>query len=137
MGLSGWLKSLRGRPRGRPGAVVKSDAGRAARGRPRAVVTFDDRGVTCRRIGGVVESVAWDDLHSVEIRTTDEGPFVEDVFLVLHAAGGGCVVPQEAEGFADLIGRLQRLPGFDNGALISAMTCAENATFPCWRRGDA
>jgi hypothetical protein len=121
MGLSGWLKALRGR----------------MHERPKAVVTFDDHGGSCRRPDGTVESVAWEDLRLVEIRTTDEGPFLEDVFLVLHATDGGCVVPQAAEGFLELIKRLQQWPGFDNTALISAMTCTDNASFVCWRRGDA
>jgi hypothetical protein len=105
--------------------------------RPRAVATFDDQGASCRRPDGTVESVAWDDLRLIEIRTTDVGPFLEDVFLVLHATESGCVVPQEAEGFVKLVEYLQQWPGFDHKTLISAMTCTDNASFVCWRRGDA
>jgi hypothetical protein len=81
--------------------------------------------------------MAWDDVQSVEIRTTDAGPWVEDVFLVLRAAESVCVVPQGAEGFAELFEHLQQWPGFDNMAVISAMGCAENATFVCWRRAES
>ena len=105
--------------------------------RPRAIATFDETGVTCRWPDGPVQSVTWDELEAVEIRTTDWGPFVEDVFLVLYAGDGGCVVPQEAEGFDPLLRRLQSLPGFDNAAVGSAMTCTYNAVFPCWRRIDS
>src|SRR4051812_37159375 len=86
-----------------------------------AVATFDDHGATCRWPDGTIQAVTWDDLQAVEICTTDMGPFVEDVFLVLHATDGGCIVPQEAEGFAKLIGHLQQWPGFDIKAAISAM----------------
>jgi hypothetical protein len=120
MELSGWLKLLRGR----------------LRERPKAVATFDDHGAACRWPDGTVASVAWDQLRSVEIRTTEAGPFAEDVFLVLHADDSDCVVPQEAEGFGGLLERLQRLPGFDHEAISAAMTCTDNATFPCWRRAD-
>ncbi len=105
--------------------------------RPKTVVTFDERGVTCRWPDGPVQSVTWDELRTVEIRTTDWGPFVEDVYLVLNAGDDGCVVPQEAQGFNPLLERLQTLSGFDNGAVGSAMTCTDNAIFPCWRRIDA
>src|SRR5262249_15073322 len=60
---------------------------------PKVVTTFDDRGASCRWPDGTLASVTWDDLHSVEIRTTDAGPFAEDVFLVLRAGGGDCAVP--------------------------------------------
>jgi hypothetical protein len=105
--------------------------------RPKAVASFNDCGASCSWPDGTVESVPWDELHAVEIRTTDAGPFFEDVFLVLDAGDRGCVIPQEAEGFGALFERLQQLPGFDNQAAISAMTCTDNATFQCWRRGDA
>jgi hypothetical protein len=103
----------------------------------RSSVVVDERGVTCRRPGGTVEAVAWADLRAVEILTTDEGPWSEDVFWVLHGRGGGCVVPQEAEGSNALLERLQQLPGFDNAAVIRAMGSTENARFPCWKAADA
>ncbi|WP_422928138.1 hypothetical protein [Singulisphaera sp. PoT] len=105
--------------------------------RPRAVASFDDQGVSSRKPNGLVESVRWDELRLVEVRTTDEGPFVADVYLVLHAGKGGCVVSQEDEGFGPLFERLQQLPGFDNEAFISAMSCTDNAIFECWRRTEA
>jgi hypothetical protein len=121
MGLSDWLKLLRGR-RHEP---------------PKVIATFDDHGASCRWPDGTSVSVAWDDLRSVEIHTTDAGPFVEDVFLVLRATDGDCVVPQGAEGFAKLIAHLKQWSGFDIEALYSAMTCTDNATFLCWERADA
>lgn len=79
-------------------------------------------------------SVTWNDLQAIEIRTTDQGPFVEDVFLLLHTNEGGLAVPQEADGSAALLAHLQQWPGFDTEAVIAAMTCTDNAAFPCWRR---
>lgn len=105
------------------------------RDRPRAVVAVDDEGVTCSRPGGPAESIRWDELHEVVIVTTDEGPFVEDVFFVLSDAGAArCTIADEADGFPALLGRLQALPGFDNRAVIAAMGSADNARFPCWKR---
>src|SRR4051794_5572709 len=101
-----------------------------------ATVTFDDDGVTCRRPDGLVEAVRWADLQIVLIQTIDAGPAVDDVFWVLGGGDSGCVVHSEAEGMNLLLERLQRLPGFDNNAVIQAMSCTENQNFVCWKRPE-
>ena len=101
------------------------------------VVEVSDSGVQCRRPDQTVESVTWDDLQCVEIVNTDEGPFVADVFWVLHGSNSGCAIPQGATGERELLDRLQRLPGFDNGALINAMGVTTNQRSVCWRRTSA
>ncbi len=100
----------------------------------RVTVSFDDESVICRRPGGLVETVRWSDLQVVFIQTTDDGPAVDDVFWVLGGSDSGCVVPIEADGIELLLERLQRLPSFDNNAVIHAMSCAENREFVCWQR---
>jgi len=103
----------------------------------RPVVHIDDHGVRRDLAGGKVEQVTWDDLQEVSILTTGDGPFAEDVFFVLAGQEGrGCVVPQSAPEGGRLLERLQRLPGFDNEAVIRAMASVEDARFVCWRRGD-
>ena len=96
-------------------------------------VTFDDAGVVRTMGDGTRESVRWDELEAVLILTTDEGPFREDVFWLLKGREGGCAVPGGAEGMDRLLTRLQALPGFDNEAVIRAMSSTEDATFLCWR----
>lgn len=105
-----------------------------ARSLPALRASFDDDGVSLERSGRALGTVAWRDLVAVEFVTTDEGPFSEDVFLVLHDGGPGFVVPQGAEDFGALLERLQKLPGFENRAVIDAMGSTENARFPCWSR---
>ena len=102
----------------------------------RFVVEVTGAGVTCCRPGGPTESVEWDDLQKVFIRTTDEGPFAPDVFWILAGRKGGCVVPQGATGEDVLLERLQALPGFDNEALIKAMASTSNQDFVCWQRSE-
>lgn len=98
-------------------------------------VTVDDAGVHRVLADGRVEAVRWDDLESVEILTTDEGPFADDVFWLLLSVAGGCAVPGSAASSGDLLARLQALPGFDNEAVIRAMGSTKNARFELWRRG--
>ena len=99
------------------------------------VVLVSDADIVCTRPDGTVERVAWADLNKIEIVTTSEGPMVPDVFWVLHGSGGGCAVPQGATGEAQLLERLQALPGFDNAAVIEAMTCSSDRRFLCWQKG--
>ena len=85
--------------------------------------------------GGKVESVTWDDLQTVLAMTNDSGPLAEDFFLVLIGASGrGCLVPGEAEGFKNLLARLQRLPNFDNEMFAQACCSTSNERFLCWWR---
>jgi len=98
-------------------------------------IEWDDNGITRALPDGRSEGVTWANLVRVSVLTTDEGPFVEDVFFVLESADGkGCVVPQEADHDSRLLEFLQKLPGFDNEQLVRAMTSVENARFLCWER---
>jgi hypothetical protein len=96
-------------------------------------VTITDERVVVTRPDGETESVEWVDLLSVIIETTDEGPFVPDVFWILVGTRSECVVPQGAKGENNLLGRLQQLPGFDNEKVIAASVSTENAKFVCWK----
>ena len=97
---------------------------------------FIDDLVVRRELGdGTIEEVAWEDLVEVQIVTTDEGPFVDDVFFLLAGRNGtGVCVPQGAPGSAPLLERLQRLPHFDNDQVIQAMMSSKNARFVCWKK---
>jgi hypothetical protein len=76
--------------------------------------------------------VAWNELSLVAIETNNQGPFVEDVFWVLATKEYSLRIPQSATGSTELLERLQSLPNFDNGSVISAMGCAEDRFFICW-----
>lgn len=100
-------------------------------------VSFDEEEVVRTKPNGVQERVRWADLLEVYIVTTDEGPFVDDVCWVLRGTTSGCLVPSEADGMEELLRRLQHLPSFNDEAVIKAMGCTSNATFPCWARNSA
>ena len=110
---------------------------RRSKGRDR--VRFTDDTVTRIRSDGVEETIRWDDLDQIAILTTDEGPWREDVFVLLIASDGksGCAVPQSSDGCERLLERLQKFPGFDNEAVIKAMGSTSNAKFVCWKRSAA
>jgi hypothetical protein len=100
------------------------------------LVHVTDQGVTCERPDGTNEQVTWDDLQTVSVVTTDEGPMLPDVFWVLEGTSksSGCAIPQGATGERELLDRLQKLQDFNNEALCSAMSCTDNKKFICWKR---
>lgn len=97
-------------------------------------VELSVEGITYHRPDGITRLVRWDDLQAVFLQTTDEGPFVSDVWWILVDSDGQCLIPQEATGETEMFYRLQTLPGFDNDAVIAAMGSVENQQFLCWRR---
>jgi hypothetical protein len=97
-------------------------------------VSFDAEGVAYTPPGGAARRIEWSELRTVEVVTTDAGPFAEDVFWALQGAGPPLLVPQSAGGSDALLARLQELPGFDSRAVISAMSSAGNERFQCWAR---
>ena len=105
----------------------KPFSGRAAI-RPETV-SFDDAQVVRTLSDGRTESIRWRDLREVQIVTTDQGPFVDDVFWLLIGEDGGCLVPSQAEGMSALLERLGELPDFDHRAVIEAMGSTDNNRF--------
>lgn len=98
------------------------------------MLRIDDEGV---QLGE--DAVSWSDVQGVDLHVTSDGPFVEDVFFVLHGPpGSGVVVPSGTAHERGLLEQLQRrLPGFDNQAVIDAMLCTEDRVFRIWRRDRA
>jgi hypothetical protein len=98
------------------------------------VVTVSDACVTCQRPAGEVDRVAWDDLKTVIVKTTDEGPLLPDVFWLLAGEKSSCLIPQGATGEKSLLEKLQALPNFDHEALARAMCSTDNREFVCWQK---
>jgi hypothetical protein len=101
--------------------------------------TIDEIGVTHCLDDGSVVRVAWGDLVRVALITVDRGPFAEDLYFVLDdREGRRCMLPGARA--AELLPRLQRLPGFDNQQVQRAADCVDDeAHFVCWsgRPGQA
>jgi hypothetical protein len=102
-----------------------------------ASVVTDRDGICMVRANGTCESVCWDEITRVLIRTTDKGPFDNDVFFVVETHLDAFAIPQPALGSDELLHELQKLPAFDNKAVIEAMGCTDNREFICWRRKDS
>ena len=99
-------------------------------------VSFTDSKIVATYEGGETRTATWFELSKVGITTTDEGPFVQDVFWGLHAGERVAVAyPQDAVGSQELLTAMQeRLPNFNNHAVIEAMGSTSNAHFVVWDR---
>lgn len=119
-------------------AAWRRRGGRAAGGKAvRARVGATDAAIVATAPDGTTRSICWEDLARVTIRTTDEGPWVEDVFWLLEDAAGQVrvVYPGGAHGGQELLAAMQeRLPGFDDRQVLEAMGSTGNAAFRVWER---
>jgi hypothetical protein len=98
-------------------------------------VVVNEEGVTRYLDDGSIESVRWEDLVQINVLTTSAGPFLEDVFFELAGGNGtGCLVPQGAEQFSQLLERFLKWPEFDGDQFARAMCCTDDARFVCWQR---
>ncbi|WP_372440455.1 hypothetical protein [Prauserella cavernicola] len=97
-------------------------------------VSVDDTGVRRQLADGTEESVTWSELTAVVVRVIPEGPWKEDVFLMLAAADGtGTAVPSGDPAANALIERLQTLPGFDHDKFVEAMTTDADEAYVVWK----
>jgi hypothetical protein len=100
-------------------------------------VHIRDGQVTCRQPNGYFQSIAWENLVGVVIETNDLGPFAPDLFWVLLSEkDDNLFFPMGASGEERVIEKLQSLPGFNNDAMIRAMSSTQVQRFICWRRHD-
>lgn len=99
-------------------------------------IEMTDEKLTCTRSDGTIEEITWEELNKIEIHTNDCGPFIEDVYWVLHGNNRGCVIPQGAPDSTELLKRLQDLPGFSNEKFMDAMACTDNNEFLIWEKSE-
>lgn len=102
-------------------------------GESSAVVEIDDQRIRCVW-PEQTQTIQWDDIRSVILVTTDEGPFVEDIYWHIESGDQNpVVIPNDALGADQLLDRMQqKLNGFDDKAFIQAMGSTSNASFLVW-----
>jgi hypothetical protein len=101
----------------------------------RVRVVHDDKFITVYDGEGGVVMLDWADIANVSVLTTDAGPFEIDLFWVLSDRDGRrtVTVPMGARGEHDLLQAMQiRFSGFDNMAVVEAMSSTANRAFQIW-----
>ncbi|HBF38814.1 MAG TPA: hypothetical protein DDW50_16035 [Firmicutes bacterium] len=97
----------------------------------------DDDGVKVEYPDNSTASIRWEEIMKISVITTDQGPFIDDVFLALLGERKRCLVPSEANGYNEVFDRVSKLEGFDFERYIQAMASAENDEFTCWEQKNA
>ena len=98
------------------------------------VIMLTDESITVIRPGRVKEMIRWDDVRSISVITTDEGPFLPDVWFVLQGNDGQCQFPQGAPKADEAYERISLFDGFDFETFIKSMSSTENARFLLWQQ---
>ncbi|TMQ23920.1 MAG: hypothetical protein E6J90_09430 [Deltaproteobacteria bacterium] len=81
--------------------------------------------------------IRWDELLAVGIRTTADGPFLEDVFWQFLLPRGALELPGSLV-TSTMLGVMQRsLPGIDSRKIIVAMGSTEERIFRVWHAAAA
>lgn len=98
------------------------------------VVDVDERQITYfGPLGG--GSVSIDELTRVEVRTTDLGPAVSDLFWdFTDSSGQVLTIPGDAENANLIFDALSALPGADYEAATRAAGSTERALFVIWQK---
>jgi hypothetical protein len=125
VGVSILLVILRRRPRDR--ALIRESL---------FVVVADPTRFHVIDPSGNEKGTSWNSLERVLIRTTDDGPFLPDVFWVLEPMEEPAVVfPSGVTGEAEFLRVAQAvLLDFNNDQITKAMGCTDNGEFIVWER---
>jgi hypothetical protein len=98
----------------------------------RAVLTTTELRVTLA--DGTTETMPRNTIQEIGIRTTDTGPFVEDVYWAVSDGPTTLHIPQASPDFGTLLEEFGKLSGFSHERVIEAMGCTQNQYFVCWRK---
>src|SRR5262249_3174983 len=77
-----------------------------------------------------------DELDEIGVETTNQGPFVEDVFWILKHGNIRIRIGDPHPVFKLLMDRFGKFEGFDWRPFTEAMSCTDNCYFICWKRGQ-
>jgi hypothetical protein len=95
-------------------------------------IDYDEDVLKLTRANRISEDFLFRDIIRIAIHTTDQGPFTEDLFLVITTASTSYWIPHGVAG--PLLTRFEEFEGFNYDAFLNAMSCAENNEFQCWSR---
>jgi hypothetical protein len=99
-------------------------------------ISVDDTSFTVRDAQGAVAHLNMGDLSGVAIETNDTGPSGADLWWLLFGADDRVAIafPGGATGEKSVVDWLMKLPNFDYGQMIQAMSSTRVAVFPLWRK---
>lgn len=97
-------------------------------------ITLTDGFVKVEHPKRKTEQINWNDIDKIAIITTDEGPFLPDVWLILTGKDSGCSMPQGAPGYDEVFDIISNYEGFNFEEYLKSVSCTDNAGFEVWTR---
>lgn len=82
-------------------------------------------------------SLRIDEFDEIGVETTDQGPFIEDVFWILKRGDLRLRIGDPHPVFGRLMDRFSSLDDFDWQSFAEAQSCMDNRYFVCWRKHPA
>lgn len=101
------------------------------------VITITDESVKVKHPKRKTEQINWKDIEEIAVVTTDEGPFLPDVWLVLMGKDSGCTLPQGAPKYDEVFDIISKYEGFKFDEYIKSASSTGNARFDVWKRQKA
>jgi hypothetical protein len=99
------------------------------------IITITEEELACSYPSkNIIDKITWKDINHVDVLTTEEGPIVCDVFILISDNNGGVVVPQDREECKVVIDKIFKLPGFGFNEFTAAMSSTSNKRFNVWRK---
>lgn len=96
---------------------------------------FDGKTLTVDAIETGIYKLNLDDIKKISVITTDQGPFIEDMFVYIEIPDNNFfVVESEMPEFNFLFTVFESIGGFDYDKFIKATSSTDNAEFICYEK---
>lgn len=95
---------------------------------PQETIEVQESGYLLTRPNGSQNLLLHHELDSIEVLNRGE------VFFLLNGPNSSLVVSHDAQGAGPLLAHLQKLPGFDSGVVVQALT--DEGQHLCWKRSQ-
>ena len=129
----GWQRAVKGK------AVSESGLQEIVQKSAKESVQFSDSGMHITQGNGRERDIAYRAVEQIDIITTDQGPWQEDVWWCFYLSNEEKPVylPQGIKGEEQILLVLEKhFAGIDFQTFIMAMGSADNAVFNLWRRAE-
>jgi len=95
-------------------------------------VTLTDKWLSVENPKHAVEIVKWNDIHTIQMVNSLEGPWSPNLWLMIIGKHGHCRIPRDATGFNSVYEVISKYKGFDFENFNKSLTSSGNVTFLLW-----
>ena len=104
---------------------------------PEPVITVNEKEIICEYPRqNKTNRINWEEIDLINVVTTDEGPFTNDVFILLinSKTNLGVALPNDRSETQEVVEKILKFPNFDFEKWITSMSSVENCIFEVWKK---